>query len=197
MKLSTFYKDLENIVDLTEQYNLKQSAYSICGPCLTEKNSEFSLSLNEGAKMFERAFVHSKYKERIKLITSSTICSFNPEIYSDMRKYKAVSRGCHILTGSRFVLEPNGDIIPCVHFAGLPIMNIFEGEKIISAKEFLGEYNSPKGNNQTFRKMLKKYPSTKCRDDGCWGNECSGGCPIFWSQYSPQQEIKGLEIKVR
>lgn len=190
-------EDLENIVDLTEQYDLKQSAYSICGPCLTERNSEFSLSLNEGAKMFERAFVHSKYKERMKLITSSTICSFDPGIYAEMKKHKAVSGGCHILTGSRFVLEPNGDVLPCVHFAGLPIMNIFEEGKIMSAEGFLEKYNSPEGKNQTFRKMLGQYPSTKCRDDGCWGNECSGGCPIFWSQYSPQQEIKGLEVQVK
>lgn len=185
--------DLENIVELTERYDLKQSAYSICGPCLTKNNSEFPLSLNEGAKMFERIFTHSKYKERTKLITSSTICSFDPKIYAEMRKYKAVSRGCHILTGSRFVLESNGDVVPCVHFAGLPIMNIFDEGEIMSAEKFLEEYNSPNGKNKTFRKMLEKYPSTKCRDYDCWGNECAGGCPIFWAQYSPQQEIKGLK----
>ena len=44
--------------------------------------------------------------------------------------------------------------------------------------------------------MLGKYPSTKCRDDGCWGKECSGGCPIFWSKYDPQKEIKGLKYNL-
>lgn len=186
--------DLECIVDLTEQYDLEQSVYGVCGPCLTEKDSEFSISLNEGAKMFERVFQHSRRKERTKLITSATICSFDPVIYSEMKKHKSVSRGCHVFTGNRFVLEPNGDVLPCVHFAGLPIMNIFEDGKIMSANRFLEEYNSPGGNNQTFRRMLGQYPSTKCRDGNCWGNDCSGGCPIFWSQYQPQEEIKGLEI---
>jgi radical SAM protein with 4Fe4S-binding SPASM domain len=185
--------DLENVVSLTENYELKQSAYSICGPCIAEEgDSEFSLSLNEGAKLFEKIFKRAKYKERTKLITSSTICSFDSEIYKEMKKNKAVSRGCHVITGSRFVLEPNGDIIPCVHFAGLPIMNIFKGGNIMSAGDFLKEYNSPEGTNKKFRKILAKYPSNKCNEGKCWGNDCSGGCPIFWSQYNPTKEIKGL-----
>ena len=109
-----------------------------------------------------------------------------------VKKTKAVSKGCHVLTGSRFVLEPNGDIIPCVHFAGLPIFNIFNEKGIMPTQEFLEEYNSPEGPNQEFRKLLKRYPSTKCRDDGCWGEQCAGGCPIFWSKYDPEIEIKGL-----
>jgi len=188
--------DLENIVSLTENYDLKQSAYSICGPCISKKgNSDFSLSLNEGAKMFEKVFKKSKYKERIKLITSTTICSFDSEIYKEMKKYRAVSRGCHILTGSRFVLESNGNIIPCVHFAGLPLMNIFRKGKILSTENFLEEYNSPIGTNQQFRKMLRRYPSKKCKENNCWGYNCSGGCPIFWYQYDPGKEIKGLNTK--
>lgn len=189
-------QDLENIVELTEQYDLKQSAYSICGPCISEEGySEFSLSLNEGAKLFERVFKKAKHKKRTKLITSSTICSFNPKLYEEMKRNKSVSKGCHILTGIRFVLEPNGDVIPCVHFAGLPIMNVIKKRGIISAEEFLEEYNSPNGTNQKFRKLIRKYPSDKCRDDGCWGKDCSGGCPIFWSQYNPTKEIKGLQTK--
>jgi len=189
-------QDLENIVFLTEQYNLKQSAYSICGPCIAEEgDSEFSISLNEGAKLFERVFKKAKYKERTKLITSATICSFDSEIYQEMKKHRAVSRGCHIMIGSRFVLEPNGNIIPCVHFAGLPLMNVFKDGKIRSAENFLIEYNLTNGINLKFRKMLAQYPSSKCKEDGCWGMNCSGGCPIFWSQYNPTKEIKGLSSK--
>jgi len=185
--------DLENIVALVEQYDLKQSAFSICGPCISDvENSKFSLTLNEGAKMFEKIFKKAKYKDRIKLITSATICSFDGDLYQEMKRNKAVSKGCHILTGSRFVLEPNGDVLPCVHFAGLPIFNIFGEKGIMSSQEFLDEYNSPEGPNQKFRKLLRKYPSTKCKDDGCWGDKCAGGCPIFWSKYDPQKEIKGL-----
>ena len=186
--------DLEEIVSLVEQYDLKQSAFSICGPCISDvENSDFSLTLNEGARMFEKVFKKAKYKDRMKLITSTTICSFDKELYTEMKRKKVVSKGCHILTGFRFVLEPNGDVIPCVHFAGLPIFNIFgEGDIIMSSQEFLDEYNSPKGPNQKFRKLLRRYPSTKCKDDECWGEQCAGGCPIFWSKYDPEMEIKGL-----
>lgn len=188
--------DLEEIVSLTEKYDLTQSAYSICGPCIsTEGISEFSLSLNYGAKLFEKVFKKAKYRERTKLITSSTICSFDPNLYQEMKKYGAVSKGCHILAGSRFVLEPNGNIIPCVHFTGFPIMNLFEEGKIMSAEDFLIKYNSPEGTNQKFRKALAKYPSEKCREGDCWGVDCAGGCSIFWSQYNPTKEIKGLSAK--
>lgn len=186
-------QDLENIVALTEQYDLKQSAYSICGVCLTdEQDSSFSFSLSEGAKLFERVFVKARYKERTKLVTSPLACSFDPQLYPEMKKSKSISKGCFILTGSRFVLEPNGDIIPCVHFAGFPIMNVFENGKIMSTKKFLEEYNSEGGVNLQFRKLLSHYPSTKCKEGDCWGTECLGGCPIFWSKYNPEDEIKGM-----
>lgn len=188
--------DLENIVSLVEQYDLKQSAFSICGPCLSDiENSDFSLTLNQGAKMFEKVYNKAKYKDRMKLITSTTICSFDKNIYSKMEKNKTVSKGCHILAGFRFVLEPNGNVLPCVHFAGLSIFNVFKEKRIMSAQEFLEEYNSSEGTNQKFRKLLRRYPSTKCRDDGCWGNKCAGGCPIFWFKYNPEKEIKGLNTK--
>lgn len=187
--------DLEEIVSLVEKYDLKQSAFSICGPCISDiKNSKFSLTLNEGAKMFERVFQKSKYKERTKLITSSTICSFDGEIYSEIKKNKAVSKGCHIFTGSRFVLEPNGDLLPCVHFAGFPIFNIIKNGGVISAESFLKEYNSNEGSNQKFRRLFRRYPSIKCKQGDCWGEECSGGCPVFWLKYDPSKEIKGFNF---
>jgi radical SAM protein with 4Fe4S-binding SPASM domain len=109
-----------------------------------------------------------------------------------MSKNQALSYGCHILFGFNFVLDPNGDVLPCVHFSNYPIFNVYENGKVMSADRFREKYNNPNGENQRFRKELRRYPSEKCKNDGCWG-PCTGGCSVFWLKYDPSKEIKGLQ----
>ncbi len=182
--------DLENIVEFLEEKDLSYRLFNICGPCISDlKDSNFTLTLKEGAKMFERVYKKAK-KKNIRLVTPVPVCFFEKEFYEDMKKNNAISHGCHILFGSNFVLEGNGDILPCVHFSNYPIFNVYENGKIISSTKFKEIYNDPKGDNIKFRKILRKYPSTKCEEDGCW-NPCTGGCSVFWLKDDPQKEIKG------
>jgi radical SAM protein with 4Fe4S-binding SPASM domain len=109
-----------------------------------------------------------------------------------MKENKAISHGCHILFGTNFVLDPNGDILPCVHFSNYPLFNIYQNGKIISPEKFRKIWEDPKGINQKFRKILRRYPSKKCREGNCWG-PCTGGCSVFWLKYDPEKEINGFE----
>ncbi len=45
--------------------------------------------------------------------------------------------------------------------------NLIRQGKVMSAKDFLEEYNSPDGTNQRFRRILAQYPSDKCRENDC------------------------------
>ncbi|MCX6749227.1 MAG: radical SAM protein [Candidatus Pacearchaeota archaeon] len=184
--------DLENIVDFLENFGLSHRLFNICGPCLSDlAESNSALTPHEGAKLFEKVYKRAK-KKNVRLVTPVPICSFEQELYQDMRNNHAISHGCHILFGFNFVLDPNGDVLPCVHFTNYPLFNIFKDGKVISAEEFRTRYEDKEGTNQQFRKAIRRYPSLKCIEGNCW-NPCVGGCPVFWLKYDAEKEIKGIK----
>jgi len=184
-------EDLLNIVDFLEKYKLHQISFSVCGPCLGEIDKPFSgITLNDGASAFELISHHSN-SGRVRLITSMPVCSFSHDFRMDTVAFRRVSTGCHIISGRSFVLEPGGDVIPCVHFSGYPLFNVYKNKIIISPKEFIQLYNDPNGINEQFRGALKRYPSSKCFNGKCW-NPCIGGCPVFWFVLDAEKEIRGL-----
>ncbi len=186
--------DLENIVDFLEGFELSNRLFNVCGPYLGDiSGSDFALTLNEGAMFFERVYKRAK-KKNVRLVTPVPICSFDQKLYSEMRVNRAISHACHILFGFNFVLDPNGDVLPCVHFTDYPIFNVLEEEGVINAEEFLRRYEDEEGTNVKFRKSLRRYPSLKCKEEDCW-NPCVGGCPVFWLKYDAKKEIKGMENK--
>jgi radical SAM protein with 4Fe4S-binding SPASM domain len=183
--------DLENIVQLLEEKNISHRLFNICGPCISNlEDSNYAMPLFKGAKLFEKIYNSAK-KKNVRLITPVPICNFNQELYKEMVQKKAISHGCHILFGTSFVLDANGDVLPCVHFSNYPIFNVYENGKIISSKRFIELWKDPNETNQKFRKILRRYPSQKCSEGDCW-NPCTGGCSVFWLKYDPEKEIKGL-----
>lgn len=184
-------EDLEKLVSLLEGKDLSSRLFNICGPCVANiEDSSHVISLSKGAKIFEKIYSLAENKN-VRLVTPVPVCNFTPVIYEEMKKNKSVSHGCHILFGTNFVLDPNGDVLPCVHFSNYPLFNIYEQGKIISRERFLGLWESPKETNQQFRKILRRYPSNKCHEGDCW-DPCTGGCSVFWLKYNPDKEIKGL-----
>jgi len=184
-------KDLEKIVNLLEGRNLSHRLFNICGPCIGNlEDSNYTIPLSKGARLFERVY-ESAERKNIRLVTPVPICNFNNNLYKEMKKNKAISHGCHILFGTNFVLDANGDVLPCVHFSNYPIFNVYENEKIISSERFKNLWEDPKETNQQFRRILRKYPSQKCSEGNCW-NPCTGGCSVFWLKYNPEEEIRGL-----
>jgi len=170
---------------------LSYRLFNICGPCVSNlEDSTYTIPLSKGAKLFERVYKFAKRKN-VRLVTPVPICNFGEDLYKDMKKNKAISHGCHILFGTNFVLDANGDILPCVHFSNYPIFNVYENKKIISPKKFRDLWENPQEVNQKFRQILRKYPSQKCSDGNCW-NPCTGGCSVFWLKYNPEEEIRGL-----
>ena len=92
------------------------------------------------------------------------------------------------------MIDYNGDILPCTHFVGFPLLNIFENGPEISKEEFISQYNNPKSTPYKFRESMNKYPSDKCNDTNC-DEPCGGGCPLFWIRFDPSKEIKGMNSK--
>ena len=92
--------------------------------------------------------------------------------------------------GKNFAIEYNGNVIPCTHFAGFPLFNIFKNGSILNAREFIAEYNGEMAIE--LRRRMGFYPSKKC-DSGLCSEPCSGGCPLLWKGYDPEMEIPGVK----
>ena len=187
--------DLENIVDLLEDRDLSHRLFNICGPCVGNlEDSTYTIPLSKGAKLFERVY-NSARRKNVRLVTPVPVCSFENSLYEEMKNNKAISHGCHILFGTNFVLDANGDVLPCVHFSNYPIFNVYENGKVMYPERFRDLWENPKETNQQFRKVLRRYPSYKCSEGDCW-DPCTGGCSVFWLKYNPEEEIKGMKKNV-
>ncbi len=176
------------------QYKLKSITFNICGVCLgSSENNSYTISPSHGIKAFEQTYKYFKTKNKnvkLKLISPVPLCNLDYNILEELKETNSVKGTCHIFGGRNFVLDYNGDILPCTHFTGFPMFNVFSEKGIMNVKEFLQEYNNPENIGNKFRERLKYYPSAKC-SKGC-EERCTGGCPLFWSKYNPTKEIKGF-----
>jgi len=188
--------DLEKIINLLANYPLISITFNICGVCIgNPSNNNYTLSPREGVKAFERAYLYFKSKDtktKLKLISPIPLCNVENNLLKELKEKEGVKGSCHILGGRNFVFDYNGDILPCTHFTGFPMFNVFSKNKIMSADKFIEEYNNPSGLGFKFRKRLSYYPSIKCGNEKCLDN-CTGGCPVFWMKYNPEEEIKGIK----
>jgi len=177
--------NLEKIIDLVSSLGIGTHTFNACGACLTKDNSEnYMLRTNEYASAFQSVYFHALNKGvKSRLITPLPKCNFSR--LEELKDKKAIPSGpCQVVTGRNFVIDYNGDILPCTHFSGFPFFNIFENKRIIDSKSFLDRYFSEQANQ--FRNRMNRYPSVKCNP--C-GEKCTGGCPIFWTKYNPESEI--------
>lgn len=192
-KLSSTPGELVNTLDKLYDLGIRSMNFNVCGVCVTDdKNNENLLDLSEAIKIFEGVYKHSKEKEGlyIRLTTPMPRCNFDPALLPELiqkNNKRIAGARCHVLTGKSFIIDYNGDIVPCTHLTGFPMLNIFEGDKIISKERFIDQYNSPV--NAAFRERASHYPSKKCNN--CTEN-CSGGCPLYWIKFDPDKQIRGI-----
>ncbi|MDD5012570.1 MAG: radical SAM protein [Candidatus Nanoarchaeia archaeon] len=187
-------EDLEKIVNLLGK-RVDIMTWNFCGTCLSEdSNNKSVLSPKETAKAIQRIYNYTKKRNvKIKVVTPMPFCVFDNDYLEIFKKNDIISGGpCQLAHGKNFVIEYNGNIIPCTHFNGFPMMNIFEKEKVISAEDFIGKYFNSEGTPFKFRKMVSKFPSEKCEDENC-KEPCSGGCPLIWRLFKPEEVIKKYE----
>ncbi len=184
---------LEPMVDFLSTLDIELATFNICGVCLgSEDNSTYSISPLEGAEAYVKAYEHSKKVGlKVRLVTPAPFCVFDKEVLEEIVADNAITGACHILEGKNFVMDYNGDILPCTHFAGLPFFNVFQDGEIMSRERFLDVYNDSEGKSSKFRHDMRYYPSKNCGDNSC-PDKCTGGCPLFWTKYDPAEIIRGF-----
>ena len=185
------FKSLEKIADSLIKLPIKSIGFNICGPCIgTEKNNRHLLNPRIASSYFQKTYDYIKDNSyiKIRLITPIPLCFFDEKHREDFKKEKIVSGGpCQLSTGKNFVIDYNGDVIPCTHLTGYSFFNVFS-ENIMDGKSFKEKYNQ---SGFEFRKSMQRNASSKCNEDKCY-EPCSGGCPLFWTVFNPSKEIKGI-----
>lgn len=183
--------DLEKIVDLIGK-KVTTMTWNFCGVCLSEEsNNQDVLHPRETAKAIERIYDYSNKKGvKMRVVTPMPFCVFDQRYIEKFKEERIISGGpCQLSHGKNFVIEHNGNILPCTHFTGLPMMNIFKEERIISKEDFIQEYLNPEGIPFKFRRLVSKFPSNKCDDKKC-KEPCTGGCPLIYKLFRFNEVIK-------
>ena len=186
--------DLVNIVDFVSQYEIRSINFNICGPCLSVEHN-YAMKPSQASNAYIN--VYNKLKLlgiKGKLLTATPLCNFEQPLRNELKQNRVIHGGpCQLAHGKNFVIDYNGDIIPCTHLTGFPMFNIFyENDRVISKDEFIDFYNDPKYIPFQFRKGMSRYASEKCERINCAEN-CAGGCPLFWTKFNPDKEITGIK----
>lgn len=185
------YDRIEDIVSVLSDTGVKRIGFNICTPCLTNmEGSTETVSPSEGARAIVRAYRKCNEKG-VKMISITPLpkCAFEEEEFKELDETNSLNRSCYVFYGSNTVVDYNGDVLPCVHFTGFPIMSLKDEDRIISDKEFLARYNEQTGVPYRFRKSMWKYPSENCSRCDDWAKKCIAGCPVIWYKYDPEKEL--------
>ncbi len=188
--ISTINKDcLESLTDSLTGKGIKHMGFNLCGVCMAEEdNNKYGVEYKLAIPYFEKAYRYAKTKGiNVRLVTPIPFCNVSKSLLDCFKKEKVIGQTpCQLSHGRNFVVDYNGDIVPCTHLTGFPLFNIFDGNQVIKKAEFLDRYNSESAKD--FREAMSKYASQKCT--GC-KEPCAGGCPLFWTKYDPDTEIRG------
>lgn len=193
------YSDLEKISKSLIVLPIEHLGFNVCGPCFGSTDNSNILNPSLAAKAFQDTydFIQSNSNKKVKLVTPMPLCFFDEEHRMEFKNKRIVRGGpCQLASGSNFVIDYNGDVIPCTHLTGYPLFNLYKkNEELYSKEEFLESVNDLKGIPHNFRELMSKNASEKC-DDGNCNEPCSGGCPLVWSIFDPAKEIKGIEASI-
>lgn len=101
-----------------------------------------------------------------------------------------VGGSCIVHTGTGLAIDCHGDVLPCVHWSGHSVENIYEDKKLKDAKTFLEDWND--GEAKEVRQLVGDYFSEKCLN--CDKKQaCYGGCPLLRIGRDSSLYIKGQQ----
>lgn len=170
---------------------------NVCTPSLDLSNNECLLEPKVAAQKLEELFLLAqddikKKKVKVKLVTPLPVCLFSQDVVPQMRELGFLRKGCgcQMFRGIGVAFNYDGNVLPCCHWIGCGLTNIFDRKELLSFEEFKRWWLEDEP--AEFRKQLTKYPSAKCVDCAEWGSHCIGGCPLFWLAHNAQECISGL-----
>lgn len=185
--------DCSNVVKLLHQEGVKDIAFNCGIPSVSHGgiNSKYVLSPDRIAKTIEDIYLDASVNG-IKTSFNVTIplCLISSTVISQMIDKNVLGFGCQMYTGKGIAFDPNGNVLPCTHFADYPLStnHLGEDESFTNKDKFVTNWESTSGTPAKFRQQLWRYPSLHCQSCPYWGG-CIGGCPLYWTLYDPRDYI--------
>lgn len=197
--LTISVNNAEEVVPVAEkmyQMKVQNILYNFCLPAITENgkiSSEASFDPQLAADIISKAYWRLKdLGISFGFFATIPLCLIETKTREAMMRDQMIAknRHCHIFYGTGVVFEPNGNVLPCTHFVGMPLFNAMNDlQGFIYKNRFAQEWEE--GSHGDFLKACWKYPSPECRTCHLWG-VCVGGCPFQWTYFKPEKFIRGL-----
>jgi radical SAM protein with 4Fe4S-binding SPASM domain len=153
-------------------------------PKINRLSEQGVMSNRKTAELVEKLFRYSKKRGvAVSFYIRMPLCWFRKPLANEMMLDGAFENLCHVPDGNSLNIDVDGNLLPCVNWAGVHIFSLKEHGKTMSKREFLHKWNSKRLNR--IRKKLRGYPSKECITCSQYGVYCRGGCPLIKFKLGP------------
>ncbi len=191
------HSDLETYKELIDEFRYANLFiyYRQIPPIITNCNffNQKVISNKETKEIYKKIYSYAKIRKiRSYLFSRMPLCWWDKDDLLEKEIHESVVCHCHILTGSILTIDIDGRVLACPQYINLHTMNLVKDNKILSKKEFLGEFNNKAP--EKFRKKLKYAPDKRCLDCEYFGKRCTGGCPLIDFEIGPHAKTFSKHI---
>jgi len=137
--------------------------------------------------------ITSVYKEahmitggHLVFVMKYPLCIWSKEFIQTLKERGQISTTCHLQHQSGCIIDTDGSLLICNSMFDFPVGRY--GQDFKSAESLATFFKSKQ--IEGYFAQVKTYPSKKCIDCEVF-EDCSGGCPLLWTTYSPDSVITG------
>jgi len=123
-------------------------------------------------------------KGRVYFQMSVPFCLFPEGFIQNLVEKNQIVSGCHVLSRSGLIFNPEGGVLLCNCLYHLPIG--FWGEDFQDAASFSEWWQRKEVEDLNSR--LINYPAKKCKTCEQYGY-CGGGCSLQWFHFNPEETL--------
>jgi radical SAM protein with 4Fe4S-binding SPASM domain len=169
----------ENITNMLSDLDFNQFVFNICTPSISpDSNNDEVPDLKELSNVIADMLNNDWGNKALSIVTPFPLCLLENKVN------KSVKLGlCQMFHGNGLTIDIDGSVLPCTHFTGGPLFNIYDDKNnVIELKTFETLWSD---NMHKFQEKLWYYPAKKCENCEEW-KDCYGGCPLYWIKYNPE-----------
>jgi radical SAM protein with 4Fe4S-binding SPASM domain len=163
---------------------------NFCSPAIHKDyvDDRFLVDINVLVKEIISAYeeAHTITNGHLVFVMKHPLCIWPQEFIQTLKNRGQISTTCHLQHQSGGIIDTNGSLLICNSMFNFPVGRY--GQDFNSA-ESLATFFGSKQTRDYFAKV-KTYPSKKCINCEVF-EDCSGGCPLLWTVYPPDNVITG------
>lgn len=145
---------------------------------------DIDVLIREITSVYEEA--HAVTGGRLVFVMKHPLCIWPREFIQTLKSRGQISTTCHLQHQSGCIIDTDGALLICNSMFDFPVGRY--GQDFESAESLAAFFGSERVMN--YFAQAKAYPSEKCIACEVF-EDCSGGCPLLWTVYSPDSVITG------